>query len=402
MVSGHLEVKKGYYYIVLNYVDENGKRNRPWIPTGLPEKGNKRKAEAMLSKVRNSYEPPKVTEEGFRSDMLFADYLEQWLEVAKTRIAVATYSSYSNMVQSTIAPYFRKTKVKLCDLEASHIQTFYNEKLKVVKPNTVIHYHAVIHSALKYAVKTDMLSKNVADKVDRPKKNSFQPVFLSAEEMETLFRELKGSKLELPVMVAAFYGFRRGEVVGLKWDAIDFERGTISVTHTVTTVELDGKHMDWAQDAAKTKSSMRTLPLVGAFKEYFMQVKQAQDYNKTICGDCYNYDYDGYVFVDEMGNRMKPNYLTTEFPDFCEKHGLRRMRFHDLRHSCASLLLANGVPLKQIQEWLGHSDFSTTANIYAHLDYTSKLTSAQAMESGLALPQNSNFNSQWESVTEES
>ena len=402
MVSGHLEVKKGYYYIVLNYVDENGKRNRPWIPTGLPEKGNKRKAEAMLSKVRNSYEPPKVTEEGLRSDMFFADYLEQWLKVAKTRIAVATYSSYSNMVQSTIAPYFRKTKVKLCDLEASHIQTFYNEKLKVVKPNTVIHYHAVIHSALKYAVKTDMLSKNVADKVDRPKKNSFQPVFLSAEEMETLFRELKGSKLELPVMVAAFYGFRRGEVVGLKWDAIDFERGTISVTHTVTTVELDGRLMDWAQDAAKTKSSMRTLPLVGAFKDYFMQVKQAQEYNKSICGDCYNYQYDGYVFVDEMGNRMKPNYLTTEFPDFCEKHGLRRMRFHDLRHSCASLLLANGVPLKQIQEWLGHSDFSTTANIYAHLDYTSKLTSAQAMESGLALPEGSNFNSQWESVTEKS
>ena len=402
MVSGHLEVKKGYYYIVLNYVDENGKRNRPWIPTGLPEKGNKRKAEAMLSKVRNSYEPPKVTEEGLRSDMLFADYLEQWLEVAKTRIAVATYSSYSNMVQSTIAPYFRKTKVKLCDLEASHIQTFYNEKLKVVKPNTVIHYHAVIHSALKYAVKTDMLSKNVADKVDRPKKNSFQPVFLSAEEMETLFRELKGSKLELPVMVAAFYGFRRGEVVGLKWDAIDFERGTISVNHTVTTVELDGRLMDWAQDSAKTKSSLRTLPLVGAFKDYFMQVKQAQEYNKAICGDCYNYDYDGYVFVDEMGNRMKPNYLTTEFPDFCEKHGLRRMRFHDLRHSCASLLLANGVPLKQIQEWLGHSDFSTTANIYAHLDYTSKLTSAQAMESGLTLPEGSNFNSQWESVTEKS
>lgn len=402
MVSGHLEVKKGYYYIVLNYVDENGKRNRPWIPTGLPEKGNKRKAEAMLSKVRNSYEPPKVTEEGLRSDMLFADYLEQWLEVAKTRIAVATYSSYSGMVRSTIAPYFRKIRVKLCDLEARHIQTFYNEKLKVVKPNTVIHYHAVIHSALKYAVKTDMLSKNVADKVDRPKKNSFQPVFLSAEEMETLFRELKGSKLELPVMVAAFYGFRRGEVLGLKWDAIDFEHGTISVTHTVTTVELDGKRTELAQDSAKTKSSLRTLPLVGAFKDYFMQVKQAQEYNKAICGDCYNYDYDGYVFVDEMGNRMKPNYLTTEFPDFCEKHGLRRMRFHDLRHSCASLLLANGVPLKQIQEWLGHSDFSTTANIYAHLDYTSKLTSAQAMESGLALPQNSHFNSQWESISDES
>ena len=90
--------------------------------------------------------------------------------------------------------------------------------------------------------------------------------------------------------------------------------------------------------------------------------------------------------MDELGERMRANYLTSAFPKFLEDHGLRRMRFHDLRHSCASLLLANGVPLKHIQEWLGHSDFTTTANIYAHLDYKSKITSAQAMETGLALP----------------
>ena len=89
---------------------------------------------------------------------------------------------------------------------------FYSELLKKVKPNTVIHYHAVIHSALKYAVKTDMLLQNVADKVDRPKKNDFQPVFLSAEEMQKMFEALRGTRLELPVLVAAFYGFRRGEV----------------------------------------------------------------------------------------------------------------------------------------------------------------------------------------------
>lgn len=83
-----------------------------------------------------------------------------------------------------------------------------------------------------------------------------------------------------------------------------------------------------------------------------------------------------FVFVDELGERMRANYLTSAFPKFLESHGLRRMRFHDLRHSCASLLLANGVPLKHIQEWLGHSDFTTTANIYAHLDYKSKITSA--------------------------
>ena len=138
------------------------------------------------------------------------------------------------------------------------------------------------------------------------------------------------------------------------------------------------------------------MPLVGSFRDYFMQVKEAQELNKNVCGNCYNYEYDGFVFVDEMGERMKMNYLTSAFPKFLERHGLRRMRFHDLRHSCASLLLANGVPLKHIQEWLGHSDFTTTANIYAHLDYSSKITSAQAMETGLALPESGNFTSKWE------
>ena len=179
-------------------------------------------------------------------------------------------------------------------------------------------------------------------------------------------------------------------------DTIDFERGTISVKRTVTTVSVDGKHKEIEQQSAKTKSSLRTLPLIGSFRDYFMQVKEAQELNKKICGNCYNYQYDGFVFVDEMGERMRAQYLTCSFPKFLEKHGLRRMRFHDLRHSCASLLLANGVPLKHIQEWLGHSDFTTTANIYAHLDYSSKITSAQAMETGLELPESGDFGSRWE------
>ena len=162
-----------------------------------------------------------------------------------------------------------------------------------------------------------------------------------------------------------------------------------------TLVNIDGKQTDLEQDSAKTKSSLRTLPLVGQFREYFSDVKASQEVNKRVCGNCYNYKYDGYIFVDELGDRIKPGYLTTEFPEFLVKHGLKRMRFHDLRHSCASLLLANGVPLKQIQEWLGHSDFSTTANIYAHLDYSSKISSAQAMEGGIILPKDDRFGSKW-------
>ena len=397
MVAGHLTLKNGRYYAVLNYRNAGGQRKTKWISLGLSEKGNKRKAESELARLRAEFEPPNEVGD-LSSDMLFADYLLEWLEIAKGRLAVATYSSYAAMIKKPVGPYFRQRNLTLRELEARHLQMFYSEMLRKVKPNTVIHYHAIIHSALKYAVKTDMLVQNVADKVDRPKKNSFQPVFLSAEEMQKMFEALRGTKLELPVLVAAFYGFRRGEVLGLKWDAIDFERGTISVIRTVTTITLDGKQTEIEQQSAKTKSSLRTLPLIGSFREYFLQVKEAQELNKQICGNCYNHEYDGFVFVDELGERMRANYLTSAFPKFLEDHGLRRMRFHDLRHSCASLLLANGVPLKHIQEWLGHSDFTTTANIYAHLDYKSKITSAQAMETGLALPEGGDFGSRWGSI----
>ena len=401
MVSGHLQVKKGYYYAVLSFYDSKNKRHVKYISTGLPEKGNKRKAEAELVKIRNAFEPPAEIGE-LCSNMLFADYLLGWLEIVKVRVKPTTFGSYESMVKQTIEPYFRNKSITLKDLEARHIQQFYSEKLRTVKPNSVIHYHAVIHQALKYAMKTDLVTQNVAMKVDRPKKNDFHPVFLDAAELQHLFEVVKGTKLELPVLVAAFYGLRRGEVLGLKWDAIDFERGTLTIKRTVTSVNVGGKTQIIEQESAKTKSSMRTLPLVGRFKEYFAEVKTAQELNKQVCGNCYNYEYDGFVFVDELGERMKPDYLTSQFPAFIQRHGMKKMRFHDLRHSCASLLLANGVPLKQIQDWLGHSDFSTTANIYAHLDYSSKLSSAQAMVSGMALPEAGDFGSRWEQNAEKS
>ena len=331
MVAGHLTLKNGKYYAVLNYKNAGGQRKTKWISLGLSEKGNKRKAESELARIRAEFEPPKEVGD-LSSDMLFADYLLEWLEIAKGRLAHATYGAYQGLLKSTIVPYFRKKKLTLRELEARHLQMFYSEMLRRVTPNTVIHYHAVIHSALKYAVKTDMLIQNVADKVDRPRKNSFQPVFLSADEMQKMFEALRGTKLELPVLVAAFYGLRRGEVVGLKWDAIDFEQGTISVKRTVTSTIIDGKYQEFEQQSAKTKSSLRTLPLIGSFREYFMQVKEAQELNKQVCGNCYNYEYDGFVFVDELGERMRVEYLTNAFPKFLESHGLRRMRFHDLRH----------------------------------------------------------------------
>lgn len=129
MVAGHLSIKNGNYYAVLNYKNAEGKRKTKWISLGLPEKGNKRKAEAELAKLRAEFEVPEEVGD-LSSDMLFADYLLEWLEIAKGRLAVATYCSYTAMIKNPIAPYFRKKKLTLRELEARHLQMFYSEQLK--------------------------------------------------------------------------------------------------------------------------------------------------------------------------------------------------------------------------------------------------------------------------------
>ena len=380
MVAGHLHEKNGYYYIILNLTDSAGKRKPKWISTGLTIKGNKKRAEQMLMEERRKYANAKTGD-----DVLFADFMEQWLEIVKSTVSIPTYSSYVNAVKSIIAPYFRKKKILLRDLQAHDIQMFYQEQLQRVKASSVIHYHANIHKALKYAVKNDMIPSNPADKVERPKQDKFYGNFYDRDDLNKLFEAVAGTKLELPVLLGAFYGLRRSEIVGLKWSAIDFEQNTITISHTVTSCNLDGKCVIVAKDTTKTKSSRRTLPLVPYFHEKLLAVKAQQERNQKLCGRSYNREFLEYICVDDIGDRFKPNYITSQFPKLLERNGFRKIRFHDLRHSCASLLLASGVPMKHIQEWLGHSDFSTTANIYAHLDYSSKLTSASAMESNFHL-----------------
>ena len=153
MVAGHLQEKKGYFYIVLSYPDVSGKRKTKWIPTSLPVKGNKKKAEKLLMEARREFEPECKP---IQDDVLFSDFMLQWLEIVKPTIAITTYSSYSNMVKSIIVPYFEERGIMLKQLRPTDIQVFYMEQLKRVKANSVIHYHANIHKALKYAVKIEI------------------------------------------------------------------------------------------------------------------------------------------------------------------------------------------------------------------------------------------------------
>lgn len=388
MVAGHLQEKNGMFYVVLNYRDENGKRKTPWISTNLPVKGNKKRAENFMMDVRRNFVPPNVQrieerEAMQKGDILFTDFLLKWLRVAKSTVKLTTYASYEMMATKIIIPYFQILNIKLKELTTEDIQDFYSAQLERVSANTVIHYHAVIHRALKYAVKIKTIQSNPAVNVERPRKEKFIGSFYDKKEINTLFDIIQGHPLEVAIKLAAFYGLRREEIIGLKWTAIDFENNTLTIQHTVTECNLDGKHIEVASDTAKTDSSLRTMPLVTNFRAMLLAKKEKQEHYRKLCGRSYCKEYLDYIFVNEMGERWKPRYLSDGFKRILEQNGLRRIRFHDLRHTCASLLLANNVPMKKIQEWLGHSDFSTTANIYAHLDFQSKISSAEAMLTGL-------------------
>ncbi len=285
-------------------------------------------------------------------------------------------------VVKCIIPFFENKGLTLQDLERNpkHIQDYYQHELNTgLTANTVIHRHANIRKCLQYAFQIGLIKSNPADRVERPRKVRYVATIYNQEELEKLFQTVHGDPVELGVILAAFYGLRRSEIAGLKWEAIDFEKKTFTIKHTVTQVFVEGKEVMVQKDRTKTKSSYRTLPLVPPFEELLHRLKQEQQDNRKACGMAYCEKYLEYVYVNELGDLIKPNYITQHFEIVLKKHGLKKIRFHDLRHSCASLLYANGVSLKEIQEWLGHSDIGTTSNIYTHLDYSSKVASANAI-----------------------
>ena len=398
MVAGHLREIGGYYHIVLSYTDLDGKRKTPSKSTGLPVKGNRRKAEAMLLEARTrkaqelSQEALRVKASGtigasgspVKSNITFTAYMSRWLEMIEGNVEQSTFDSYTRNVKKVIIPYFDKhyPGLLLMDLTPLHIQEFYSydRKYNKVSNNTILRRHANIHKALKYAAKAGLIPSSPADLVDRPKSNDFVANFCTRTEMEQILLAAKGDPLEFAVTAAAFYGLRRSEIAGLKWSAINFEDKTITIRHTVVDLNMDGECRLIKKDRTKNKTSYRSLPLIPQFETLLLSMKAQQERNRLICGDSYNKEYLEYVNVDELGNLIMPRYITDHFRTILARNNLRKIRFHDLRHSCASLLLANGVNLKMIQEWLGHSNISTTGNIYAHLDVSSKKFSASVIQ----------------------
>ena len=165
---------------------------------------------------------------------------------------------------------------------------------------------------------------------------------------------------------------------GIKWNAIDFKEKTITIKHTVGYGKINGVSQFIFEDKTKNESSYRTLPLIPLVEELLLRHKEKQKEDKKYFGNTYNEQYKDYVCRNDLGELIKPGYITQKFSEILSKNNLRHIRLHDLRHSCATLLRRNGVRLEDIQLWLGHSSYQTTLR-YSHIDDESNKNSANVI-----------------------
>ena len=378
-MTASIQTKKDRYYIVLNW-KEGGKRKQKWVKTDFTVGGNhKRKLEETRLAVLEDFKE-RITE---NERLLFSEYLKQWLKISKNTISQNTYYSYKQTIENSICPYFVQLNVYLDELKPYHIQEFYSYKMNTdgISAATVHRYHANIHKALRYAVKTELLTENPSDKVELPKQQKHIAEFYTAEELKRLLESVKGSPLETVVYLASWFGLRRGEIIGLRWSSIDLERGVLSITGTVKDKGKSGskiKNLHY-EPTAKTASSVRSFPLSQSVIDYLRAVKKQQDRNRAA-DEGYNHTWDDFVCVRANGDLLPLEYVSRTFPALCEKCGLKRLKLHELRHTNISLLLDAGASMKELQEWAGHSSYTTTANIYAHLQVNSKKELLSSME----------------------
>lgn len=277
-VTATLQQKKNIYYAVLYYKDEFNNIQRKWISTNLKVKNNKKPAERKVEEIRHEYEKTlneKATISNLdvnnKANIKFCDFMVNWLDIIKPRVVKTTYAGYERIVKGKVYNYFKKLDVSLKDLKPYHIQDFYTELYNLgLKGNTILRYHANIRKALQYAVKCELILTNPADKIDKPKKEQYIVTYYNKAQLNELFVAIKDTPIKLPVLLASYYGLRRSEALGIKWDAVDFENKTIIIRHTISQTKVVGKLQIVAEDKTKNQSSYRTLPLIPEIEEILL------------------------------------------------------------------------------------------------------------------------------------
>lgn len=369
-MTGSLQKKHGAIYVVLNIVID-GERKQKWIRTELNDKSGKRECERVLRETLSQYEH---TDLPVTSKILFTDYIQIWLDEAKIKVDEVTYQHYENDTNNHILPYFKNLNIKLIDVNRSVLQKYFTTKYERgridgkggLSPKTLRHHKNIIHQVLELAVTNGIINTNPCNNITLPKleKNTYD--FYNLDETKLFLNAVKNDSLYPLYYITVFYGLRRSEVLGLKWNSIDINNKILTIKSTRTKCnEIIEK------DKTKTKSSLRSFPMSDEICDLFIKIKNEEKSNQTIFGN--SYIKNDYIFKWEDGKPYDPDYITHRFQKDLKKHNLKRISFHGLRHSCGSLLNEQGYTLKDIQEWLGHADIQTTANIYLHLDIKRKV-----------------------------
>lgn len=349
--------KRGNSYritISCGYDIETGKR----IQKTYTCRGTKKDAEKLMTEKLREYDTGTLC---MSKDMLFSEYLDYWFENhCKINCKPTTCQGYNQKIKNDIKPILGK--IKLQTLTPIHLQKFYSLKLDSgLSRNTIKQLHAIIHSALKQAVKWQLVAFNVSDNVEPPKPDLYQPTVYTKEQILTLMNDSKDSSIYLPIMIAIFTGMRRGEICGLKWNNIDFENKTISIIETLYNI----KDIGLIFDTPKSKKSIRKISisdtLIRILKDEFVRQEQQKQIDKT-------YNSNNVVCCNLDGTLINPDSINPKFERILNRLQLPKIRFHDLRHSHASLLLEQGAQLKVISDRLGHSTISITADIYTHVN----------------------------------
>ena len=380
-----LRIKNGRYYAVVSY-KEGSENKQKWIALGLPAKNNKRKAEAMLDRIKKEYEERYSTPHG---DILFVTYIRQWLESKRPFVEQSTWEGYQIYAEKHIIPYFEPLELTLRDVKPQHIKDYYHYKYTCGrldgKPGglsipSIKKHSIVLKEVLNEAAVSEHILRNPADGVRLPAKDISmrEKKFLTADEANEVLRALAGHPLEALVYTTLYYGLRRSEVLGLRWSAVDFDRGFLTINHTVvknvTIVE---------KDTTKTQSSHHTYLLIDDVRDVLLRQKEFQKQQRAAFGP--GYHTSDYIFTREDGTLFRPDYVTRGFQRVLKAHGLPAMRFHDLRHSTASILYDKGWDLKDIQSWLRHASVTMTSDVYTHISENRKQKMAEQLSSTFTL-----------------
>lgn len=335
------------------YDPTTGKTHQRSKSTGFKVKNcTKRKAEKAMRTVIDAWEQ-EANAAPVAHDPLFSEYVQKWIEKKSFSLKANSVKSYQDYADIHILPMLGHIKVRHMTLR--DLQGYYAAKLKVLSVNSLRKQHCVISGALLDAVRDGIIPVNFADYVEFPKAEKFEGKAYTVKQVADLMEaaEVEGEPVHAAVILAVCYGLRRSEICGLRWSDIDFDNGKLYVRNTVVqngTLRIEAER-------TKTAKSRRAIDLIASTVPYLMQLKQTQQQNGIQLDK---------VCVRPDGEEVRPDYITYTTRKIMEKYGLQYIRLHDLRHT-AGTLLSTRATMKQVQEFLGHEDISTTANIYVHL-----------------------------------